>query len=101
MLDLGFFRVIQSLQCKSAPKNVQELFNAALTAYNAFIPRKLNDNFLTVMKFIECTMLKSGNNNYKQPHMKKIHFRNIGLPIIEVICDTFGYNLSTNIVNEP
>lgn len=45
ILDLGFFRAIQTLQYKTCPKTKQELINAAIAAYTAFSPQKLNENF--------------------------------------------------------
>ena len=91
VLDLGFFRAIQSLQYKSFPRNVDELVKSVEDAYEAFDPRLLNYTWLHYQYcMIEVIKVSSGNN-YKNPHNGKMQMnRNGKLPIqVEVPMNDF------------
>ncbi|MCL7028299.1 hypothetical protein MKW94_009849 [Papaver nudicaule] len=48
VLDLGFFRAIQSLQHQEAPTTVNELLMAVNKSFEEYSPQSLNDIFLTL-----------------------------------------------------
>jgi len=86
ILDLGFFRAIQSIQYKEAPRTISELVNVVTCAYNSFCPRKLDDCFLSLQKCMERSIANNGGNQYKQPHQRKSFHRNSGKPVTDVAC---------------
>lgn len=71
ILDLGFFRAIQSLKDQAAPTNVKELMDVVQDAYAKFSPHTLNKVWLTYQQVMEEIMKVDGGNNYKVPHMGK------------------------------
>ncbi|VFR00938.1 unnamed protein product [Cuscuta campestris] len=71
VLDLGFFRAIQSLKDQCAPTTVVELIEAVEGAYNALSPECLNKVWLSYQQVMTKVMEHEGNNNYKLPHMGK------------------------------
>ncbi|VFQ97172.1 unnamed protein product, partial [Cuscuta campestris] len=83
ILDLGFFRAIQSLKEQSAPSNVTELMNAVQEAYNQFSAHTLNKVWLSYQHVMQEVMKVEGGNNYKVPHMgKDAMHRNGTLPYV-------------------
>ncbi|VFQ71258.1 unnamed protein product [Cuscuta campestris] len=71
VLDLGFFRAIQSLKEQCAPISVPELLEAVQRAYNALNPETLNKVWLTYQQVLTKVMEHEGSNNYRLPHMGK------------------------------
>lgn len=71
VLDLGFFRAIQSLQHKESPRNVDELVRAVEKAYEEFSPMKSNHIFLSLQLCMRESMKINGCNHYKIPHINK------------------------------
>ncbi|VFQ66118.1 unnamed protein product [Cuscuta campestris] len=71
ILDLGFFRAIQSLKEKCAPKNVAELVEAVRGAYAALTAETLNKVWLSYQDVMQQVMNDEGGNKYKLPHMAK------------------------------
>ncbi|XP_057250640.1 uncharacterized protein LOC125497841 [Beta vulgaris subsp. vulgaris] len=71
LLDLGFFRAIQSLQYKTFPTNVDELVKSVKEAYDAYDPRMINYTWvqlqLVMLEILKC----KGGNDYKYPHIGK------------------------------
>ena len=98
---LGFFRGVQSLQYEHGPRTVQELINASNAAFDAYEPRNIDSNLITLQKCMECSLMRHGGNRYKQPHVGKIKHRNSGDPIENIVCDSVIYNLAQIIVKEP
>ncbi|VFQ77212.1 unnamed protein product [Cuscuta campestris] len=81
VLDLGFFRAIQSLKEQCAPTSVPELLEAVQRAYNALNPETLNKVWLTYQQVLTKVMEHEGNNNYRLPHMGKDRLaREVNLP---------------------
>ena len=101
VLDLGFFRAVQSLRYKKVAYNLQELVYSAEEAFWMFDPRKINDNFLTLQECLHSSMKVSGGNSYKLPHMKKHRKENISALVRSVECDRAIFNLATNLLHEP
>ena len=71
VLDLGFFRAIQSLQYKEAPTIVDELVNAVVKSFEAFSTVETDKIFLTLQTCMIEIMKAKGSNKYKIPHSKK------------------------------
>ncbi|WCJ44147.1 hypothetical protein M5689_024834 [Euphorbia peplus] len=71
VLDLGFFRAIESMQHQEAPTNIDEFILAVEKAFEIFPKEELNNVFLTLQSCMVEVMRNVGGNNYKTPHMKK------------------------------
>ncbi|XP_042026328.1 uncharacterized protein LOC121773514 [Salvia splendens] len=86
ILDLGFFRAIQSLKDKKACSNVDELLQNVSMAYEELTPQTLNKVFLTLQSVLSEILEVQGGNNYRIPHMNKDRLERIGaLPnVLEV-----------------
>ncbi|KAK2366852.1 hypothetical protein QL285_080188 [Trifolium repens] len=69
ILDLGFFRAIQSLQYKETPKTIDELIEAVVKAFESFL--ETNKIFLTLQTCMIEIMKTKGSNKYDIPHIKK------------------------------
>jgi len=72
ILDLGFFRALQSLQFSKQPATtIDGLIANVMAAWNEYEPRKINYVFLTHQTCMEEIILANGDNNYSIPHMGK------------------------------
>lgn len=72
ILDLGFFRALQSEQFKLVPAaNVDELMANVRQAWDAFEPRKLYYNWITHQTVMEQILLHKGDNTFSIPHVGK------------------------------
>ena len=71
VLDLGFFRAIESLHHQEAPATIDEFVYAVEKAYNIFPTEELNNVFLTLQSCMVEVMKILGSKNYKIPHMNK------------------------------
>ncbi len=86
ILDLVLFAEIQPLRYQAAPRNVEELIEAVKEAYKEYEPQRIDDNFLTLMKCMECAMKFDDGNGYKLLHMRRQQRRLSGTPIRDVYC---------------
>lgn len=71
VLDLGFFKAIQSLQFQSACKSLDELVAVVIEAFYTLSAHTLNKVFLTLQTCLIEIMKVKGQNCYKTPHMGK------------------------------
>lgn len=79
VLDLGFFRAIQSLQHQQEQNGIDGLIAATTKSFTELESFKLNNVFLSWQQcMIECMTVKGGNN-YKVPHMGKEKLERKGL----------------------
>jgi hypothetical protein len=72
--DLGFFRALQARQWDSVVQATHDkyaLIEAVTAAYDAFDPRLINFNFLTLSTCLEEIIKSHGDNLYKIPHIGK------------------------------
>ncbi|XP_021844119.1 uncharacterized protein [Spinacia oleracea] len=70
ILDLGFFRPIQSLMHKKMPKTVEDLSGAVTDSFNELHPKTLSNVWMT-LQYVGNEILKhKGDNNYPLPHNK-------------------------------
>ncbi|XP_074302848.1 uncharacterized protein LOC141636453 [Silene latifolia] len=71
VLDLGFFRAIQSLKTLSNSYKLDELVGAVTTTFNNLEVIKLNYVFITMQGCMLEVLQLRGYNKYKIPHMHK------------------------------
>ncbi|KAL2893707.1 Transposable element Tc3 transposase [Bienertia sinuspersici] len=69
VLDLGFFRAIQSLKDRAAPTCVDELVKVVEDAYFDYCPKLTKYIFITLNHCMAEIMKVKGGNNYKIPHL--------------------------------
>ena len=70
LLDLGFFRAIQSFN-NAAPKNEEELIQSVQLAYNSYPRTNLNRTWLTLQSVFNQIILCNGDNEYDIQHLSK------------------------------
>ncbi|KAL5706561.1 hypothetical protein ACHQM5_024712 [Ranunculus cassubicifolius] len=87
VLDLGFFRAIQSLQHQEAPTTIDELVQAVEKAFEDLSTDNLNRVFLSLQMCMIEAMKVGGGNNYKLPHMRKNHLIQSGSLPVQLECD--------------
>lgn len=87
VLDLGFFRSIQTLQHQEAPKNVDELLAAVDKAFNELSPQCLTNVFLSLQSCMLEVIKSFGNNTYKLPHIGKDQLSRTGRLPLTMNCD--------------
>ncbi|XP_031124382.1 uncharacterized protein LOC116027098 [Ipomoea triloba] len=87
VLDLRFFRALQSLQHQEAPRNVDKLVAATHKAFNEISVESLSNVFLTLQLCMVEVMKKYGGNNYKLPHINKQRLAREGLLPTTISCD--------------
>ncbi|XP_047949312.1 uncharacterized protein LOC125195166 [Salvia hispanica] len=82
VLDLGYFRAIQSLQDDKIATNVDDLMRNMFTSFEELSPQTLNRVFITLQSCFTTILQVHGNNSYKIPHLNKdrLH-RTVGLPL--------------------
>ncbi|KAF0693687.1 Aste57867_15372 [Aphanomyces stellatus] len=70
VLDLGFFRAIQTLQSEKSSRSLEEIVSATESAWLEVSMNTLNKNFVTLQRCLKEVILAQGGNDYKIPHMK-------------------------------
>ena len=96
VLDLGYFNAIQSLQHKTAPRDIDKLITAVYESFQSLHWSKLNDIFLTLQKVMEACILHDGKNDYKLPHMSKRKLENLQqLPTSIKVSETLENKINT------
>ena len=70
LLDLGFFRAIQSFN-DMAPKNEEELIQSVQEAYTNYPRKRLNCTWLTLHSVFNQIILCNGDNDYNIKHLQK------------------------------
>lgn len=88
ILDLGFFRAIQSLQQKMRARTTPELVRAVEKAFNDYSPIKLNYVWLTLQLCMKEAMKLEGGNRYKIPHINKKRLQRLGSLPTQITCET-------------
>ncbi|ETV98369.1 hypothetical protein H310_09060 [Aphanomyces invadans] len=79
VLDLGFFRGIQSLQEKYTSRCIDDIIAATERAWADVDMQTLTNNFLTIQTCMREAICAQGNNNYKIPHSGKAKLLTRGL----------------------
>ncbi|XP_042035354.1 uncharacterized protein LOC121781723 [Salvia splendens] len=81
VLDLGFFKAIQSLQDDKLATNIDELLENVCSSFEELTPQTLNKVFLTLQSCLSKILEVHGGNNYKIPYLNKDRLsRTVGLP---------------------
>ncbi|XP_027109397.1 uncharacterized protein [Coffea arabica] len=87
VLDLGYFRAIQSLQHQEAPSSIDELIFAVEKSFDELSSESLNNVFLTLQLCMLEVMKNFGGNNYKVPHIRKQRLIKDGNIPLQIGCD--------------
>ncbi|KAJ0854273.1 hypothetical protein HanRHA438_Chr14g0660821 [Helianthus annuus] len=87
VLDLGFFRAIQSLQEQEVLGSIDELVSAVKTSFERMPSHELNKVFLTLQTCMKEIMKVRGGNNYKTPHIGKGKLERQGNLPLQIECD--------------
>ena len=87
VLDLGYFRGIQSLQHQEAPKTIDELILAVEKSFDQLSTESLNNVFLTLQSCMVEVMKNLGENNYKVPHIGKHRLMKDGSLPLQIECE--------------
>ena len=88
LLDLEFFRVIQSFN-DAVLKNKEELIQVVSMAYESYLQNKINHTWLTLQCCFNQTIVNNGDNNYNIDHILKEKSECIGqlLDVMDVVED--------------
>ncbi|XP_042063220.1 uncharacterized protein LOC121807090 [Salvia splendens] len=82
VLDLGFFRAIQSIQDDKVANGVDDLLRNVQSSFDELSAQTLNNVFLTLQGCLTEILKVEGGNGYKTPHMNKERLSRLGiLPI--------------------
>ncbi|XP_041995655.1 uncharacterized protein LOC121745765 [Salvia splendens] len=86
ILDLGFFRAIQSLQHEKPCNTVDELVGNVCSLFAELSPQTLNRVFLRLQACLTEILQCRGGNGYKVPHINTDRLqRTVGIPnVLEV-----------------
>ena len=100
LLDLGFFRAIQSFK-DAAPKNKKELIEAVSEAYDKYPHHKINQAWLTLQCCFNQIIMHHGNNNYNIDHIGKEQLEQNGnlpnvMDVVEDVANMCNYNDTDN-----
>ncbi|XP_058208226.1 uncharacterized protein LOC131321239 [Rhododendron vialii] len=87
VLDLGFFRSIQSLQHQQAPLTIDQLVDAVEKSFEELSLDNLNRVFLSLQASMIEEMKVYGDDNYKLPHIEKSHLIRDGTLPTQLHCD--------------
>ncbi|XP_057532935.1 uncharacterized protein LOC130810827 [Amaranthus tricolor] len=71
ILDLGFFRSIQSLMHKKMPKNMTELITTVEDAFGELHPKTFTNVWISLQHHLNEILKVKGCNDYIQPHFGK------------------------------
>lgn len=71
VLDLSFFRSLQSLTDSRNPTTIEELIQGVEEEYEAYDVENLNRVFLSLQMCMKEVMKIGGGNRYRNPHMNK------------------------------
>ena len=71
ILNLGFFRSIQSLMHKKMPKNMTELITSVEDAFGELHPKTLTNVWISLQHHLNEILKVKGSNDYIQPHIGK------------------------------
>ncbi|KAL4564074.1 hypothetical protein LXL04_028124 [Taraxacum kok-saghyz] len=87
VLDLGFFRAIQSLQEQEVLHTVDELVSAVQTSFDKMQSHELNNVFLTLQTCMKEILKVQGGNNYRIPHIGKNRLERQGNLPLQIECE--------------
>ena len=88
VLDLGFFRSLQTLQLKRNSRCIDDVIAATLSAWCYVKWETLNCNFITLQCCLQEIIRSHGENDYKVPHINKCNLSRTGCLPDSIACDT-------------
>ncbi|KAF3660320.1 putative calcium-dependent protein kinase 13-like [Capsicum annuum] len=91
VLDLEFFRSIQSLQHKKTLKSIDDLVATVIKSYEDFSTEKYNYVFLTLQSCMMEIMKVKGSHDYKIQHLSKDNLAKNG--VVKYIKQTPGLDI--------
>ena len=94
LLDLGFFRAIQSFN-NALLKTEEESIQSVTEAYNNYLQHKLNCTWLTLQSCFNQIILHHGDNNYSIEHIlnSKLEWQGQLPDVLDVVDeDTYQMN---------
>lgn len=100
VLDLGFFRAIQSLQHQQHMSGIDDLIAATKKAYQDLPVEKLTNIFLTWQQCMIEVIKLNGDNKYKVPHIGKDGLRRRSTLPSSLVCPDEVRLQGFNFVNE-
>ena len=100
ILDLGFFRAIQSFN-NASPKNEAELIQSVQDAYENYLQHKLNWTWLTLQSCFNQIILHHRDNDYSIEHISKAKLEWQGqLPDVLHVVDDDVYKMNDEMNDE-
>jgi len=90
VLDLSFFRALQSEQWRSGVENTVDglIGQVLMLAFRRFEPRKIDFGFLSLMQCMDNILKINGANHYRMSHMgKEVLLRAGELPAVLPVSD--------------
>lgn len=94
VLDLGFFRSIQSLTDCRSPTTIEELIHDVEEEFEEYDVENLNRVFLTLQMCMKEVMKIGGGNRYKEPHMNKRRLEREGILPHRLSCEKDLYDIA-------
>ncbi|XP_042003691.1 uncharacterized protein LOC121752640 [Salvia splendens] len=79
VLDLGFFRAIQSIQDDKLARGVDDLLSNVQSSFEELSAQTLNKVFLTLQTCLTKILKVEGGNGYKTPHINKDRLSRLGI----------------------
>lgn len=98
LLDLGFFRAIQSLQHQLPQRGIDDLIRATEKAFMEIESTALNNVFLTLHGCMLEIMTCNGGNNYRLPHIGKASLRRSNSLPTSLTCPVEVVNQATKLI---
>jgi hypothetical protein len=87
VLDLGFFRSLQSRNYEQISRNLDDLIQNVKREFDNYDPATLNRVFLTLQGCLIEVMKDGGGNKYKIPHINKDRLEALGILPKRLSCD--------------
>lgn len=100
VLDLRYFKAIQSLQYQKALSNVDELVEAVERSFDEMKVEQLNHVFLTLRSCMIEVMKNNRGNNYKVPHLNKNRLEKEGNLPLQLFCDIDLVNQGSSLLQQ-
>ncbi|XP_074377327.1 uncharacterized protein LOC141718848 [Apium graveolens] len=99
ILDLGFFRALQSLRYKTVARTIDALAKAVEDTFDVYSVSKSNDIFLTWQLCMREIMKVKGANTYKIPHIGEAALVRQGLLPQQINCDASTVDEMLSLLN--
>ena len=101
VLDLGFFRSLQSYTQKRATPNTETLVNVVEQAYKNYPYEKILDSFITLQVSLESSLRDLGGNSGKMTHINKSSMNLQQKLNFNLSCDSAVYTTASNYLHNP